>query len=179
MRLRGSRSAQGTRRPVLLLHHITCIYTHMPRHPDPILLTEISTHCACFNLRRAARAITQLYDHTLAPSGLRATQLTLLVGLAKAGPVPFTRLAAALGMDRTTLTRNLAPLERDGLVTQKPGADRRVKLVEITDTGLTTLARAIPLWREAQQRITDGLGAGNWDSLRTQISQITTIAGEP
>jgi DNA-binding transcriptional ArsR family regulator len=110
----------------------------MPKHPDPATLAEISTHCACFNLRRAARAVTQLYDHTLAPSGLRATQVTLLVALAKAGPVPFTRLASALGMDRTTLTRNLAPLERDGFVTQSPGADRRVKLVRITDAGLAT-----------------------------------------
>ena len=158
---------------------ITCIYTYMPKHPDPALLAEISTHCACFNLRRAARAVTQLYDHTLAPSGLRTTQLTLLVALAKAGPVPFTRLARALGMDRTTLTRNLAPLERDGFVTQQPGADRRVKLVQITDAGLAALARAIPLWQKAQQHITTGLGPDRWDSIRTQISQFTALAGGP
>jgi DNA-binding MarR family transcriptional regulator len=140
----------------------------MPRRLEPTMLDEISRHCACFNLRRAARAITQLYDHALAPTGLRATQFTLLVALARASAVPFTTLARALGMDRTTLTRNVAPLERDGLLAMRPGPDRRVKLVTISDQGRTTLAAAVPLWEGAQRRITGGLGAGRWNAIRRE-----------
>jgi DNA-binding MarR family transcriptional regulator len=146
------------------------------RSADP--LEEISTLCACFNVRRAARAVTQLYDRELAPAGLRATQVTLLVALARAGALPFTRLAAVLGMDRTTLTRNLAPLERDGLVTLRPGADRRVKLATITPKGREVLEQAIPLWRRAQRQITQGLGAGRWDAIRRELQRITELSGD-
>jgi DNA-binding MarR family transcriptional regulator len=149
----------------------------MTRRPEPTL-DHVSSHCACFNLRRAARAITQLYDKALAPSGLRAGQFTLLVALARAGTVPFTKLAGALGMDRTTLTRNVGPLERDGLVALKPGPDRRVKLVAITEKGRRTLARAIPRWEDAQRLITAGIGAGRWDGIRRELRRITALAGE-
>jgi DNA-binding MarR family transcriptional regulator len=149
----------------------------MPTRPAD-LLEEISTLCACFNVRRAARAVTQLSDRELAPSGLRATQVTLLVALARAGAIPFTRLAAVLGMDRTTLTRNLAPLERDGLVTLRPGPDRRVKLATITAKGREVLEQAIPLWRRAQRQITQRIGAGQWDAIRRQLQRITELSGD-
>jgi DNA-binding MarR family transcriptional regulator len=150
----------------------------MPKRRTPPSLAEISSHCVCFNVRRAARAITQAYDRTLAPSGLRATQVTLLVALARAGAVPFTRLAGILGMDRTTFTRNVAPLKRDGLLTMRRGPDRRVKLVAITTSGRNALAAAIPLWEQAQRRITGGIGAGRWDALRREIEHITVLAGK-
>ncbi|HJX86773.1 MAG TPA: MarR family winged helix-turn-helix transcriptional regulator, partial [Gemmatimonadales bacterium] len=82
---------------------------------DQQALLAMSTDCACFNVRKAARALTAFYDQVMAPTGLRATQGTLLVALARAGDIPVTRLAGILGMDRTTLTRNLEPLERDRL----------------------------------------------------------------
>ena len=161
----------------LRVRPIMCTYTYMPTRPaDP--LEEISSLCACFNVRRAARAVTQLYDRVLAPTGLRATQVTLLVALARAGAIPFTRLAAMLGMDRTTLTRNLAPLERDGLLTLRPGPDRRVKLATITGKGRKLLEQAIPLWRRAQRQITQGIGAGRWDALRRELQRITELSGD-
>jgi DNA-binding MarR family transcriptional regulator len=129
-------------------------------------------------VRRAARAITQAYDRALAPSGLRVTQFTLLVALARAGAVPFTKLAGVLGMDRTTFTRNVAPLKRDGLLTTQAGPDRRVKHAAITTSGRKALARAIPLWEKAQRRITGGVGAGRWDTIRRDMGRITTLAGE-
>ena len=150
----------------------------MTQRLDPAILAEISSHCACFNVRRAARAITQHYDRALAPTGLRATQLTLLVALGRAGAIPFTKLADVLGMDRTTLTRNLSPLERDRLLTIRPGPDRRVKLVALTDKGREVLARATPLWQDAQQKITGGLGAGRWDGLRRELQAIAALAGD-
>jgi DNA-binding MarR family transcriptional regulator len=147
------------------------------RPPRPSI-DEIATLCACLNVRRAARAVTQLYDHALAPTGLRATQLTLLVALERAGPVPFTRLAEVLGMDRTTLTRNAGPLQRDGLMVQRPGPDRRVKLMQISEAGRRILAAAIPLWQTAQRQITEGLGPGRWDAARKDLQRIASLAGE-
>jgi DNA-binding MarR family transcriptional regulator len=112
----------------------------------------------------------------VAPTGLRATQGTLLVALARAGDIPVTRLAGILGMDRTTLTRNLAPLEREGLVVVRPGPDRRVTLAGITEAGRKALAAIIPLWREAQGQIIQATGAGRWDALRRELARITTLA---
>jgi DNA-binding MarR family transcriptional regulator len=145
---------------------------------DTDTLVAMSTDCACFNVRKAARALTALYDRALAPTGLRATQSTLLVALARAGNIPLTRLAGILGMDRTTLTRNLEPLERDGLVAVRPGADRRVKLAGITEKGRKALAAAMPLWREAQRQIAEGTGVGRWNELRRELGRITALADE-
>jgi len=147
-------------------------------HRTQTSIEEISVTCACSNTRRTARAITQLYDHALAPSGLRATQFNLLVALARTGAVPFTRLAGILGMDRTTLTRNIAPLERDGLLAMHPGPDRRVKLLALTERGRQTLDQAVPLWEGAQHRIVQGLGAGRWDALRRDMQRVAMLAAE-
>jgi DNA-binding MarR family transcriptional regulator len=146
--------------------------------PDPDAIEAIATLCVCRSVRRAARAVTGLYDRILAPTGLRATQVTLLVALEKAGAVPFTRLAGALGMDRTTLTRNLEPLRRAGLLTLRPGEDRRVRLAGITERGRKAITAAIPLWEQAQRQITDGLGQGRWNVVRRDLQQLTALAGE-
>jgi DNA-binding MarR family transcriptional regulator len=149
----------------------------MPR-PDPAAIEAIVTLCACRSVRHAARAVTGLYDRTLAPTGLRVTQVTLLVALEKAGPIPFTRLAGVLGMDRTTLTRNLEPLRRAGLLMLRPGEDRRVRLAAITEKGRKALTAAIPLWEQAQRQITEGLGRGRWDAVRRDLQRLTALAGE-
>ena len=149
----------------------------MPR-PDPAAIDAIATLCACHNVRRAARAVTGLYDRILAPTGLRTTQVTLLVALEKAGLIPFTRLAGVLGMDRTTLTRNLEPLRRAGLLTLRPGEDRRVRLAAITDKGRKAITAAIPLWEQAQRQITEGLGQGRWNAVRRDLEHLTALAGE-
>lgn len=145
---------------------------------DPATLVAMSTDCACFNVRKAARALTALYDRALAPTGLRATQGTLLVALARAGDVPVTRLAGILGMDRTTLTRNLEPLRRARLVVIRPGPDRRVKLAALTEAGRKALAQAIPLWREAQRQVVEGTGSGRWEALRRELGRITELADD-
>ena len=162
----------------LRAREIRCIYTYMPRRSHADTVAAIATDCACLNVRRTARAVTALYDRTLAPTGLRTGQLTLLVALERAGPVPFTRLAGFLGMDRTTLTRNLSPLQRDRLVAMAPGADRRVRLATITEKGRKVLAAAIPLWEEAQDRIAGTLGAGRWQAIRRDLHRLAELAGE-
>jgi DNA-binding MarR family transcriptional regulator len=118
--------------------------------------------CGCFNLRRAARRVTQVYDHALAPAGLKATQLSLLAvlqGDITGEGIAMTRLAEKLGMDRTTLTRNLAVVERDGLVAVRTGDDPRSRLVVLTQAGRTALEKAAPLWVKVQAELAHQTGA--------------------
>jgi DNA-binding MarR family transcriptional regulator len=107
--------------------------------------------CVCFAVRRAARAITQHYDRRLRPAGLRVTQFSVLATLSHGEPRPVKRVAARLGMDRTTLTRNLRPLVERGYVKVEGGDDARVRLVQITPRGLAAAAAALPHWRRAQR----------------------------
>lgn len=120
--------------------------------------TDTPQACLCFNLRKAARAVTQLYDAALEPAGLRATQFSLLAALDRRDAVTITDLARAMVMDRTTLTRNLRPLEKQGLVAIAPGDDRRTREVSLTRRGRQTLTRATPRWRHAQTGMLDALG---------------------
>jgi DNA-binding MarR family transcriptional regulator len=133
---------------------------------------EIGCSCACNNVRRAARAVTQLYDETLRPTGLRATQFTLLTALRIQGPISLNRLAEQLVMDRTTLTRNLQPLEKKGLVHIEAGEDRRTREASLTDTGHRALAKAFPLWRQAQSRVAEGLGEERLQGLLGELGAV-------
>lgn len=141
---------------------------------------EIVSHavrrCACANIRRADRVITQFYDEVLAPSGLYTTQFTLLATLAEAAPVTVNKLAEIMVMDRTTLTRNLGPLTKQHLVKIETGTDRRMRLVQLTSEGEQALGRAWPLWQEAQARIEGALGRERFDGLLTELSAVMASA---
>jgi DNA-binding MarR family transcriptional regulator len=134
--------------------------------------------CACFNLRKAARVVTQLYDKALRSTGLRTTQFTLLVGISMLGTVTVTRLAQIGVMDRTTLTRNLKPLERKGLIQITPGKDQRTRVVTITDEGQKALVQALPLWKKAQVGVVKRLGQERWNSLRTDLGEVVSLASK-
>ncbi|HEX3036992.1 MAG TPA: MarR family winged helix-turn-helix transcriptional regulator [Thermodesulfobacteriota bacterium] len=134
------------------------------------------TECACFNLRKATRVITQLYDKALRPTGLRATQFSLLVAVKMFGQVTVTRLAKMGVMDRTTLTRNLKPLEKQGLINIESGEDKRERVVTITPKGIETLAKALPLWEKAQTRVIKGLGQERWSSVLNNLSEMVSLA---
>ncbi len=136
------------------------------------------TQCACFNLRKATRAITQLYDKALRPAGLRATQFNLFVAVKMLGSVTVTRLAKIGVMDRTTLTRNLKPLEKRGLIKVTPGKDRRMKVVTLTEKGNETLANALPLWKKAQAQVIKELGQERWNSLRADLGEVVSLASK-
>jgi DNA-binding MarR family transcriptional regulator len=113
--------------------------------------------CACSTLRRATRAVTAAYDSALAPVGLRITQFAVLRSLARLGPLPVSRLAAEIALDRSTMGRNLDPLERRGLVRFAVGEyDQRERVAHLTPAGEAAIASALPYWRDAQRRI-DGL----------------------
>ncbi len=122
---------------------------------------DIADNCACMKVRRTARTISRLYDEHLRPLGLQTSQLTVLVAVARFGDAgaPFGRLADAIGMDRSTLTRNLLPLERDGLlrVARDPD-DARQRVVLLTRDGARMIERAYPLWQRAQEEVADSMG---------------------
>jgi DNA-binding MarR family transcriptional regulator len=136
---------------------------------------HVARQCACFNLRKASRAVTQLYDDALRETGLRVTQLTLLVATYLRGEVAISRMAEDLVMDRTTLTRNLKPLEAQRLVTIRAGADRREKLVKLTGLGTTKLASAFLPWERAQRRVIEGLGTSRFDSMLKDLSKTVSL----
>lgn len=116
--------------------------------------------CVCVNLRRAARAMSQLYDSALADAGVKVTQFSLLRAVERSEPVAITTLADDLDLDRTTLTRNLLPLQRDRLVKLAAGEDQRVTEVRLTAKGRRAIADAVPLWEQVQDKIGRRLGAG-------------------
>jgi DNA-binding MarR family transcriptional regulator len=131
--------------------------------------------CACANLRSATRLVTQFYDSYLQPSGLQTSQYSLLVRLARAGAISVTQFAQNLSMDRTTLTRNLEPLIRQGLVARASGQDQRVRMIEITPRGCELVAIARPLWAQAQERMIAGLGAERLQALLDELAAVSEL----
>lgn len=121
--------------------------------------------CTCFNLRKATRAVTQVYDDAMRPAGLRVTQFTLLAYTYAIGPVPLTKLADAMVTDRTTLARNLEPLVKEGFLSIENGKDRRSRIISITDDGLGKLTEAYPLWKRTQDDVKKKMGQDNWSSM--------------
>ncbi len=138
--------------------------------------THAGAVCTCFNLRKAARAVTQLYDERLRQAGLRATQFTLLMALRGLGEMTLSGLAERAVMDRTTLTRNLKLLERRGLVRVRTGEDRRERRVSLTAKGEQALAEAFPRWDEAQAEMVDGLGEQRFARFLADLAEVVDVA---
>ena len=141
------------------------------------MLTDLTNPaaCNCLALRQAARHVTQFYDHFLAPSGLRTTQYSILARLQRKGAMTINALAAELVMDRTTLGRNILPLQRDGLITIGPGkSDRRSKELRLTDAGAARFRAALKAWREAQARFETAFGVKRAKELRGLLHEVAT-----
>lgn len=136
---------------------------------------KIGQSCACANLRRATRFITQLYDKFLRPTGLRATQFGLLMAVRVLGPVTVTKLAERTMMDRTTLGRNLRLLEKKALIGIEPGKDQRVREVIITGQGHEALKKALPLWEEAQAHVVESIGKERMNNLLENLSEMVSL----
>lgn len=130
--------------------------------------------CVCFNLRKTARWVTQLYDDALRPTGLRATQFSLLSVTRHLGTATINQLADVMVMDRTTLTRNLKPLESQGYLRIHPGKDRRQREVTLRVAGSKVLDQAMPLWEKTQAHVVQGLGKDRTDRLLKDLHYATT-----
>jgi len=130
--------------------------------------------CHCLALRQAARHVTQFYDHYLVPTGVRTTQFSILAKLERLGPITINALAEDLVMDRTTLGRNIQPLEREGLIAVTKGrADRRTKELQLTDAGAARLHSASKAWAEAQTRFERSFGSKRASDLRAILRAVT------
>jgi len=114
--------------------------------------------CLCFNFRRASRIITRNFDEALAVVGITTTQFSSLYVLKSSGPMTVSNFAKTMETERTTLTRNLNLLEKEGLVSRAKGEDRRQKLITITVKGKRKLKAALPVWKAVQKRAVDQLG---------------------
>jgi DNA-binding MarR family transcriptional regulator len=129
--------------------------------------------CNCFAVRAAARHVTQLYDQFLAPTGLRVTQFSILAKLKRRGSLTVNALADDMLMDRTTLGRNIQPLERDGLIRiELSPSDRRAKEIHLTKAGEKRLSAGREAWAKAQARFEAGFGAKRAAELRTLLRSI-------
>jgi DNA-binding MarR family transcriptional regulator len=138
--------------------------------PDPRLQPQ---DCNCLAVRQAARHVTQFYDQHLALTGLRTTQFSILAKLRRLGPMTINALAADLVMDRTTLGRNIQPLERDGLIVIKPGAtDRRAKELNLTASGVERVKAGIKLWAAAQAGFEAAFGSRRSADLRALLRSL-------
>lgn len=137
---------------------------------------HVFANCTCFNLRKATRALTQVYDEALRPTGLGANQVAVLSVVKEMGPIGMGDLAAALVMDRTTLTRNLKPLLDANYVASTEGEDRRRRLIALTSKGLRVLTDAVPLWQEVQTRVSNTLGQNRWAGLLKDLQHVTHLS---
>jgi DNA-binding MarR family transcriptional regulator len=118
----------------------------------------VSSQCVCTSLRMVTRSVNRLYDRALSEVGLRVTGYSIMSRLAEEGPLTISELAARLAMDRTTCTREVAPLVKSGLVAATIGSDRRRRLVQLTDLGAQQRSAAYPLWERVQRMVADEFG---------------------
>jgi DNA-binding MarR family transcriptional regulator len=135
--------------------------------------TATESECNCTALREASRAVSQLYDQHLAAAGLRNTQLSILTRLKRSGPATINALSQDMVMDRTTLGRNILPLERRRLIAVRKGRDdRRSKELHLTKAGLARLEAASKEWSKAQARFEGSFGSDRASELRQLLRAV-------
>lgn len=135
----------------------------------------IHTKCACTRVRRAAHALTDAYDDALKPLGLKVTQFSLLRTVERLGSPSLTSLAKEMALDRSTLGRNVAVLQRQGLVSLSEGSDLRERAVSLTPRARRRIERAVPLWDAAQQRVERSLGTQGVSTLFKLLSKLEQL----
>lgn len=133
--------------------------------------------CACTTLRKASRAVTRLYDERLADSGMTITQFAVLRHIAREPAVPLSRLADGLVMERTSLYRTLAPLERQKWVVVEAAGAGRVKTASLTNAGHGAMAGAADAWEAAQSEIIQAVGVPDFQTLEAQLRRLIAISG--
>jgi DNA-binding MarR family transcriptional regulator len=133
---------------------------------------SVRKNCVCFNLRRAARVVTQFFDEEIRRQGIRSTQGTLLSALQMTGPATMADLSEILGMERTTLLRNLRPLQRDGLVSVDGGGHGGPVEISLTAKGLKQHEKFAPAWEAAQRTAVQVLGEERWTAIISDLQKV-------
>jgi len=132
--------------------------------------------CVCSTLRMVSRAVTQLYDDVLRPSGLRVTQFSILATIARLGEANLRQLEDMLAIDQTTLTRSLNLLERDGVIERVPHPDGRIKAMKLTSKGRRALEAARLLWSQVQDKVLRELGTKAWADAQRRLAHLLRVA---
>ena len=140
--------------------------------PKGIRFKVADSECVCFNLRKAARVVTRIYDEAFRPTGLKSTQMPLLVAAAEMGPATVNSLAEAVVMDRTSLTRNLRFLKKIGLLKVQVGNDQRERLIMVTEKGRAVIVRVYPLWNKVQSRMKKAMGEKSVNQLLEDLTLV-------
>src|SRR5205809_4490737 len=141
-------------------------------------LTRSALPCACANLRRAARAVTRLYNRELLSDGIEITQFTLMMALKHVGEISQGELGEILALDSTSLTRMLKLLKDHGWVQAKEGDDRRVRLFRLTKAGKEKYQECLPHWKRAQEHLRTVLGEKALDQLGGVLTEVTRVSVE-
>jgi len=136
---------------------------------------ELLTECACFDLRRATRAVSRMYDEFLRDAGLNITQFSMLRLICAEKKLSISTLSRYMVMERTSITRAIAPLERDGLIHSRPGTDKRIRVVSVSNKGRRLVEDAEPKWRQAQEALLDTIGEDRWRAMSTLLRDTTRM----
>jgi len=136
---------------------------------------ELLGECACFDLRKATRAVSRMYDDFLRDEGLNITQFSLLRLIHMEKELSISTLGRYMVMDRTSITRALAPLERDGLIRSLPGVDKRIRIVSVTSKGRRLVEDAEPRWRQAQEALMEIVGEDRWRAMCALLRDTTRM----
>ncbi len=141
----------------------------------PLSVThEVRDRCLCLHLQRAARAIGRRFDEALRPLNLSNQQYSLLISLNRPKPPKISDVAYVLAMDRTTLTANLKPLERRGLLTvSADDKDKRTRRLSLTGTGRDLLVKAVPIWRQTHDEVDQTVPSGDVATLRSDLFSLS------
>ena len=136
---------------------------------------DLLAHCACFHLRKATRAVSRLYDDRLRACGLNITQYSMLRMIEFGQQISVSTLGRHMVMDQTSISRALAPLERDRLIRSRAGSDKRTRIVSLTRKGAKLIATAKPHWDEAQKTFLDLIGDQRWTVMRGLLRDTTRV----
>lgn len=159
-------------------HPSSCYHGGMPRRSAPLTSERESgplSACVCNTLRMATRAVTQLYDDVLRPSGLRVTQFSILAAIARMGEANLRQLQDRLAIDQTTLTRSLKTLEASGVIERVPHPDGRIKAMRLTAKGRRAFEAARPLWSQAQTKVLRELGTKTWADAQRRLAHLLFV----
>jgi len=134
--------------------------------------------CLCYQFRKTARLVINFYDDALKSTDLKSNQFLILVAVAFMKSTNFKTLAEFLGIDQSTLARNLVTVEKQSFVTVKPGKNRREKIITLSRKGKRKLASAFPLWQKAQKNLLDKVGEDRWHKLKAEMDVVAAAARE-
>ena len=132
--------------------------------------------CASFNFRRAARAVTSFYDRVFEPFGIRSTQFSILIAIAKRQPLSISGVSEVLVIDPTTLTRSLRVLKKQGLISISERSVKRQRFLELTPKGVRIVADCLPAWRKAHEQFVKSVGADYWVGFRNELEKVAHVA---